>query len=71
MKTRTKAFMLGVACALICAACTTKAYIMHEERKLGIPSEYYVRACLDGYKAFGFDKNVLMEALEYSTRRSA
>lgn len=25
MKTRTKAFMLGVACALICAACTTKA----------------------------------------------
>lgn len=47
------------------------AYIMHEERKLGIPSEYYVRACLDGYKAFGFDKNVLMEALKYSTRRSA
>ena len=38
------------------------AYIMHEERPIGIPSEFYLRTCLDGYKAFYFDKRVLINA---------
>lgn len=40
------------------------AYIMHEERPIGIPSEFYLRTCLDGYEAFYFDKRVLMRAYE-------
>lgn len=38
------------------------AYIMHEDRHIGIPSEFYLRTCLDGYEAFGFDKRVLINA---------
>lgn len=40
------------------------AYIMHEERPIGIPSEFYLRTCLDGYEAFYFDKRVLLRAYE-------
>lgn len=43
---------------------TAFAYIMHEDRPIGIPSEFYLRTCLDGYEAFGFDKRVLMRAYE-------
>lgn len=43
---------------------TAFAYIMHEERPIGIPSEFYLRTCLDGYEAFYFDKRVLMRAYE-------
>jgi len=43
-------------------------YIMHEERKLGIPSWYYVNTCLDGYRAFGFDENYLFDAIRISRR---
>lgn len=45
-------------------------YIMHEERKLGIPSSDYVRICLNGYRAFGFDEKYLWDALEISRRNS-
>lgn len=41
-------------------------YIMHEERPLGIPSEYYVRVCEDGYRDFGFDKAYLDKAYKDS-----
>ena len=41
---------------------TASAYIMHEDRPIGIPSEFYLRTCLDGYEAFGFDKRVLINA---------
>lgn len=41
---------------------TAFAYIMHEDRPIGIPSEFYLRTCLDGYGAFGFDKRVLINA---------
>lgn len=41
-------------------------YIMHEERRLGIPSEYYVQTCEQGYDNFGFDKYKLYQAIEYS-----
>lgn len=43
-------------------------YIMHEDRLLGIPSEYYVRTCIEGYRAFGFDLKVLSDAIEYSRK---
>lgn len=43
-------------------------YIMHEERKLGIPSRYYVNTCLDGYRAFGFDEKYLFDAIRISRR---
>lgn len=46
------------------------AYIMHEDRELGIPSTYYVNVCAQGYKDFGFDLKTLEEAWKYS-RRSA
>ena len=37
-------------------------YIMHEDRKLGIPSSYYMQTCLEGYDSFGFDKRYLLKA---------
>lgn len=44
----------------------TFAYIMHEERAIGIPTCAYMSACLEGYKSFRFDKSTLMEAYEKS-----
>jgi gamma-glutamylcyclotransferase (GGCT)/AIG2-like uncharacterized protein YtfP len=44
------------------------AYIMHEERPLGIPSQYYVDVCTEGYGDFGFDLDVLKDAIEYTAR---
>ena len=41
---------------------TAFVYIMHEERKIGIPSLSYVRTCLEGYISFGFDEHYLSEA---------
>ena len=41
-------------------------YIMHEDRKLGIPSGFYVDSCLEGYDAFGFDEKYLEEVLRLS-----
>ena len=37
-------------------------YIMHEERKIGVPSLSYVSTCLQGYASFGFDEHYLSEA---------
>ena len=37
-------------------------YIMHEERKIGVPSLSYVSTCLEGYISFGFDEHYLSEA---------
>ena len=47
------------------------AYIMHEERVLGTPSDEYVQRVLAGYEAFGFDARLLEEAVEYSTPKTA
>ena len=47
------------------------AYIMHEDRQIGIPSQFYMDTCLQGYRDFGFDEKVLYEAIEYSKRRCA
>ena len=41
-------------------------YIMHEDRPIGVPSHYYVDACLEGYKRFKFDGSYLYEAYRKS-----
>ena len=41
-------------------------YIMHEDRKLGIPTDMYVRTCLEGYRDFGFDTDFLFDAYDKS-----
>ena len=41
-------------------------YIMHEDRKIGVPSEYYVDTCKEGYRAFGFDFKYLERAYRIS-----
>ena len=38
-------------------------YIMHENRKFGIPSKEYIRRCRIGYKMFNFDLNNLTDAI--------
>ena len=47
---------------------TAFVYIMHEERKLGIPSHAYVRTCVQGYRDFGFDLKHLRLAFDISER---
>ena len=42
------------------------AYIMHEERKLGVPSMHYLRILEQAYKEFGFDGEILGDAYDYS-----
>lgn len=37
-------------------------YIMHEDRPIGIPGNFYVRVCMEGYDAFHFDKSFLIDA---------
>ena len=38
-------------------------YIMHEDRPLGQPSEYYLNVCARGYCFFDFDVNRLIQAV--------
>ena len=47
---------------------TAFVYIMHEERKLGIPTSAYIRTCVDGYHQFGFDLKHLRKAMDISER---
>ena len=37
-------------------------YIMHEDRPLGLPSEFYMATCRQGYQSFGFDEAFLEQA---------
>ena len=46
-------------------------YIMHEERRLGIPTPTYVSTCKFGYTIFGFDFKYLDEAYEKSLKGAA
>ena len=41
-------------------------YIMHEDRKLGVPTDMYVRTCIEGYRDFGFDTAFLLAAYDRS-----
>ena len=43
---------------------TAFAYIMHEDRPIGVPTGFYMRTCLEGYEPFFFDKRILMGAYE-------
>ena len=44
------------------------AYIMHEDRPIGIPSLPYMRTCVQGYDTFFFNRAVLMNAYEKCRR---
>ena len=50
---------------------TAFVYIMHEERRLGIPTSAYVSTCKFGYTIFGFDFKYLDEAYEKSLKGAA
>lgn len=41
-------------------------YIMHEDRRLGLPTRHYVDTCLKGYADFGFNTLFLSDAIERS-----
>ena len=43
-------------------------YIMHEERKVGIPTKTYLETCLEGYEDFGLPQKYLFEAVERTRR---
>ena len=43
-------------------------YIMHEERTLGLPTEFYYNVLRDAYEKFHFDLKILEDALEYSDK---
>ena len=43
---------------------TAFAYVMHEDRPIGIPSNFYMRVCLEGYDTFFFDRNILLAAYD-------
>lgn len=45
-------------------------YIMHEDRQLGIPTNFYMRICMEGYYNFGFDYEYLLQAYEYSKKEA-
>lgn len=45
---------------------TAFVYIMHEDRPAGIPSDFYMDVCREGYDTFYFDKRILEEAEERS-----
>ena len=46
--------------------CDAFVYIMHENRKLGVPTDMYVRTCLEGSRDFGFDPAFLFDAYDKS-----
>ena len=41
-------------------------YIMHEDRPLGQPSDYYLKVCARGYRYFGFNIDHLIQAVNDS-----
>lgn len=45
-------------------------YIMHENRPFGVPSNFYMRTCAEGYRYFGFDVQTLLEAFAYSREKT-
>ena len=48
------------------AQITGMVYIMHEERRLGSPSQWYARVLYDAYSNFGWDCGTLDNALKKS-----
>ena len=54
----------GKPCGTTCGM----AYIMHEERKLGLPTVDYLAVLDEAYRKFGFDEEILAAAYEYSSK---
>ena len=48
---------------------TAFVYIMHEDRPIGVPSDFYVNVCAEGYRSFNFDIGVLADAYYYSKEK--
>ena len=46
--------------------CRVFVYIMYQEYPYGVPEDEYAEDCLQGYRDFGLDETVLLEALAYS-----
>lgn len=46
-------------------------YIMHEDRKFGIPSLQYYNVLNEGYKLFEFDQHILRDAYQFSCEKTA
>ena len=44
-------------------------YIMDESRQYGLPSDRYYGVLSEAYKKFGFNDNILSEAIKYSAER--
>lgn len=44
------------------------AYVMRLDRPIGIPSNYYVYTCLEGYEYFGFEKRILLNTVDRTRR---
>ncbi len=43
-------------------------YIMHEERKIGVPTSTYLNTCTVGYRNFGFDPAPLFDAYDHARK---
>ena len=43
-------------------------YIMNDEYDYHLPSDSYIKTCEKGYDDFGFNKEILREALEYTKK---
>ena len=39
---------------------------MHEERPIGVQSDFYMDTCLEGYDTFKFDPGILLAAYDKS-----
>ena len=52
-----------------CRQLTAYIYIMYESNRIGIPSDAYVKECLEGYRDFGFDEKYIAEALKISVEK--
>ena len=49
---------------------TAFAYIMHEDRPPGVPTMQYISTCMYGYRSFGFDTEILFDAVRRSRREA-
>lgn len=49
---------------------TAFAYIMHEDRPPGVPTRQYISTCMYGYRNFGFDTEILFDAVRRSGREA-
>ena len=49
-----------------CGRTRGMAYVMHEERRFGLPQEWYAALLERAYERFGFEQEILREALAYT-----